>query len=59
VWPGNQYFELYDSYWNIIDFGLTTVAEIGPEQSVPEPSSTVLFAIGLIMLSLRRFYITL
>ena len=46
--PGSQYFEIYDSAFNLLDDGYTVLA------GIPEPASLSLFAIGLAGLFARR-----
>ena len=52
--PSNQYFELYDIDWNIIDDGLTCLLEDLPPVSVSEPSTLALLFLGLAGLFIRR-----
>jgi len=51
VGPGDQFFELYDVNFDLIDSGMTTLA--GGSQTVPEPSSILVLFLGLVLLNRR------
>ncbi len=54
--PGVQYFEIYDVDYSVLDEGYTQLADQGGSDPVPEPSTLILFATGLLgyLLSRRR-----